>query len=55
MAKMIELSEAAREAKREYYRQWRKRNPDRKRESDRRYWEKKAHEATRRGAESNPI
>lgn len=55
MAKMIELSESAREAKREYYRQWRKRNPDKKRESDRRYWEKKAHEAARREAVSSTI
>lgn len=55
MSKTIELSEAARDAKREYYRQWRKNNPDKKREQNRRYWEKKAHEAARRGAEPNTI
>lgn len=36
------LSSAAQQAKREYNRQWRKNNPDKIREAQRRYWEKKA-------------
>ena len=36
------ISEAAREAQRAYYREWRKKNPDKVREKNRRYWEKKA-------------
>lgn len=43
----MQLSEDAKEAKREYYRQWRKNNPDKKREQNRRYWEKKAREASK--------
>ncbi|MBR6571494.1 MAG: phosphatase [Clostridia bacterium] len=45
-------SNAAIQARREYQRRWRKANPDKVREQNRRYWEKKAHEAARRGAES---
>lgn len=37
-------SEAAIQARREYQRQWRKANPDKVRENNRRYWEKKARE-----------
>ena len=37
-----EFSDAAREAQRAYYREWRKKNPDKVREKNRRYWEKKA-------------
>lgn len=44
---------AAKEAKREYERQWRKNNPDKVRAKNRRYWEKKGREilqkATREG------
>ena len=36
------ISEAAREAQRAYYREWRKKNPDKVREMNRRYWERKA-------------
>lgn len=43
-------SEAARMAKREYARQWRRRNPEKVRENNRRYWEKKA--AKRKNDES---
>ena len=41
------ISEAARMAQREYARQWRKKNPDKVRETNRRYWEKKALAAER--------
>ena len=38
------MNDAAREAKRKYERDWRKNNPDKVREKNRRYWEKKARE-----------
>ena len=41
MAEMT-LEERAREERREYFRQWRANNPDKVRESNRRYWEKRA-------------
>lgn len=41
---MTNISEAARAAQREYKREWRKKNKERVRESNRRYWEKKAAE-----------
>ena len=37
-----ELSPAAREARRQYMREWRARNKERNAETDRRYWERKA-------------
>lgn len=37
-----QLSEAARAARNEYYRKWRAANPDKVREKNVRYWEKKA-------------
>lgn len=40
--KMQELTDAAREAKREYFREWRRKNKGRVRENNRRYWERKA-------------
>lgn len=36
------LEERAREERREYFRQWRAKNPDKVRENNRRYWEKRA-------------
>lgn len=39
---MASMSEAAKEKRREYMREWRKRNPDKTREYDRRRWEKAA-------------
>lgn len=36
------MDEKAREARREYLREWRKRNPDKVRENNRRYWERRA-------------
>lgn len=36
------MDEKAREAQREYLREWRKRNPERVRESNKRYWQKRA-------------
>lgn len=41
MAEMT-LEERAREERREYFRQWRAKNPDKVRENNRRYWEKRA-------------
>lgn len=38
----IHMDEKAREAQREYLREWRKRNPDRVREANRKYWQKRA-------------
>ena len=38
------LSKGAAEARRAYYREWNKKNPDKVREKNRRYWEKKAAE-----------
>ena len=38
------LSDAAKEARREYFREWRRKNPDKVREKNRRYWEKRAAE-----------
>lgn len=37
-----QLEELAREIQREYLREWRKRNPDKVREYNKRYWRKKA-------------
>lgn len=37
-----EIQELAREKQREYLREWRKRNPDKVREYNKRYWKKKA-------------
>lgn len=39
---MAEMTAAAREAQRVYMREWRKKNPERVREKNKRYWEKKA-------------
>ena len=41
-----EFSEMARQARREYARAWRAKNPDRVRAINRRYWEKRATKAT---------
>lgn len=46
-----ELTTAARDARNEYYREWRKNNPDKVREKNRRYWEKKA--AQKEGGKEN--
>ena len=39
---MENLSQQALEARREYQRQWRKKNPDKVRERNRNYWERRA-------------
>ncbi len=39
------LSQEAREARRAYQREWRKKNRDKVREYEKRYWERKAAEA----------
>lgn len=41
---MTNLDAAAIQARREYQRQWRAKNPDKVRANNRRYWEKKARE-----------
>ena len=41
---MSTLNADAIQARREYQRRWRKNNPDKVRETNRRYWEKKAKE-----------
>ena len=50
---MTVTSEEARAARREYYRQYRKKNPDKVREANRRYWEKKARESAAEQEESH--
>ena len=47
-----ELSEDAKKARRDYRREWAKRNPDRIREYARRHWEKKAAEIEERNSEN---
>lgn len=46
---MKEISEQARAAQREYLREWRRKNPDKVRENNRRYWERKAQQAASEG------
>ena len=46
---MENLTEAVREAKRQYMREWRKKNPERVKANNRRYWERKAKERKRKG------
>lgn len=41
MAEIV-MTKAAREAKRQYHRRWRKKNPDRVASAQARYWEKQA-------------
>lgn len=36
------LDEQAREARAAYFREWRRRNPDKLRENNRKYWQKRA-------------
>lgn len=54
---MTELSNQAKEARRAYLREWRRKNPEKVRESNRRYWERKAAqlepEQPERGGENN--
>ena len=39
-----QLSEEARKARNEYYREWRKKNPEKVKQAQERYWKKKAKE-----------
>lgn len=39
------MTEAAKEARRAYYRQWRKKNPEKEREAKARYWQRVAERA----------
>lgn len=43
--RQLEMTDQAREARREYMKQWRANNQERTREYNRRYWAKKAEEA----------
>lgn len=47
------VSDAARMAQREYARQWRRKNPEKVRESNRRYWERKAQQMQKSGGDNN--
>ena len=49
---MSNLDAAAIQARREYQRQWRARNPDKVRANNQRYWEKKARESLQNLAKS---
>lgn len=42
---MVEMNDAAKEARRAYYRRWAAANPDKRRAAQARYWERKAQEA----------
>ena len=42
--KNTKMSEQANAARAAYYRKWRKKNPEKQKEYNRRYWEKKARE-----------
>ena len=44
MAKKTEMTEAAREARRQYMREWNKRNRERKKEQEARYWQRVAYD-----------
>lgn len=50
---MENLTEAVREAKRQYMREWRKKNPERVKENNRRYWERKAKQMQENRGEHN--
>lgn len=39
---MSDISDAAKELRKAYYKEWRKKNPEKVREKNRRYWERKA-------------
>ena len=41
----MSMSEAAREARRAYKREWNRRNPDKVKEAQERYWNRKAQQA----------
>lgn len=45
----VSIKDLAREEKNKYLREWRKKNPDRVREYNRRYWRKKAAEKKKEG------
>ena len=50
---MENLTEAVREAKRQYMREWRKKNPERVKANNRRYWERKAQQMQKSGGDNN--
>ncbi|MCR4606698.1 MAG: hypothetical protein K5771_03120 [Oscillospiraceae bacterium] len=49
---MTEISNAARELRNAYYRAWRKRNPDKVKENNRRYWENRLTKETEKQSNS---
>lgn len=46
------MNEKAKEARRAYKREWNRRNPDKVKAAQERYWERKAEEAERRQTET---
>jgi len=48
-----QLLELAKTAQREYKREWRRRNPDKVRKANERYWQKKALEAQKNESEES--
>ena len=48
------IEERAREERRAYYRQWRAKHRDKVRESNRKYWERRALKKAERESEANP-
>ncbi len=50
---MTGMTDAAREAQRAYMREWRRKNPDRVKEKNKRYWEKKAQQLQQSGGDAN--
>lgn len=47
------IDELAKEAKREYYRKWRAKNPDRVKKNIERYWRRKAEQILKERTEGN--
>lgn len=53
--KNTKMSEQANAARAAYYRKWRKKNPEKQKEYNRRYWEKKARELAAAESEDFPV
>ena len=54
MAEIV-MTEAAKEAKRQYHRRWRKKNPDRVASAQARYWERQAQKIAAEVEESEEV
>ena len=48
-----QLSEEARKARNEYYRAWRKKNPEKVKQTQEKYWKKKAKEMQEQAEKEN--